>query len=56
MNTFKDEVLNLIEEMEIRIQEMREDGETDLRSVIYQIRDLYTNVSRLEEDGEYLND
>lgn len=56
MSSFKDEVLNLIELLEFEIERMRDEGESDLRSVIYQVRELHTNVARLEEDGEYLND
>lgn len=53
--TFKDEVLNKIEELEFDIESMRDEGETDLRSVISRIRNLYQSVVRLEDQGDYLN-
>lgn len=55
MTTYREEVLNLISKLEDDIQDMREHGETDMRSIILQIRTLYIEVERLEEEGDYLN-
>lgn len=55
MASFKDEVLDLVELLEFEVQHMRDCGESDLRSVINRIRNLHSNIVRLEEDGEYHN-
>lgn len=49
MTTFKEEVLELIEELVAAVQHMREEGDRDLRTVIYQIKDLRDTVARMED-------
>jgi hypothetical protein len=46
----KDKVLEILEELESDVQFMREEGETDLRTVLQYIRTAKYNVKALEEN------
>ena len=45
----KDEVLEVIIELENSVQDMRESGETDLRSVLFKISMAYDEIKSMEE-------
>lgn len=44
----KDEVIELLDELESDVQEMREDGETDLRTVLHLIDSTIRKTRALE--------
>lgn len=43
----KDKVLEAINELEDEIQAMREEGETDLRTVLLYVRNVYYKVKEM---------
>ena len=43
----KEKVLMILEELEDEIQAMREEGETDLRTVLMYVRNAYYKVKEL---------
>ena len=45
----KSDVLDIIDELEDGVQNMREEGETDLRSVLFKIDMAYRKVDALKE-------
>ncbi|NRG30728.1 hypothetical protein [Niallia circulans] len=46
----KADILEILDELEADIQEMREEGETDLRTVLHYISSAKYNVRALEEN------
>jgi hypothetical protein len=46
----KEQMLKIIGELEDEVHAMREEGETDLRTVLRYIRNAYYKVKELKED------
>ena len=45
----KNEVLDVINDLEESVQNMRENGETDLRSVLFKIDMAYSKINSMKE-------